>query len=93
LELDPDSFPDDDQVAYAVDSIDLETDWRRQTCPEGFVWDCCDGNLTTEPCRKSRHSNVPGADLGGEGTESSTDEDDLEDDSDDDSEDDESDDE
>lgn len=29
-------FPDDDEVAYALDSIDVHTDWRRETCPEEF---------------------------------------------------------
>ncbi|KAI1352686.1 hypothetical protein F5Y01DRAFT_87699 [Xylaria sp. FL0043] len=55
LELDPDFFPDDDQVMYDLNSIDVETDWRRKTCPEGFVWQCCDEPLNGEPCLIQKH--------------------------------------
>ncbi|KAI1273676.1 hypothetical protein F5Y07DRAFT_248002 [Xylaria sp. FL0933] len=55
LELDPECFPDDDQVYYDPSSIDVKTDWRRETCPEGFVWQCCDEPLDGEACLIQRH--------------------------------------
>ncbi|KAI3326933.1 hypothetical protein HD806DRAFT_531529 [Xylariaceae sp. AK1471] len=55
LELDPEYFPDDDQVEYEPHSIDIETDWRREAVPEGFRWLCCDEPLNGKPCVIQRH--------------------------------------
>ncbi|KAK7947065.1 uncharacterized protein PG986_011386 [Apiospora aurea] len=55
LDLDPEAFPDDDQVEYDPHSIDVETDWRREECPEGFVWDCCDRDCRSKGCIVERH--------------------------------------
>lgn len=55
LELDHDYFVDDDDVAYG--HIDVDTDWRREEFPEGFVWSCCElRGPDSEPCLRSRHS-------------------------------------
>ncbi|TGJ82860.1 hypothetical protein E0Z10_g5907 [Xylaria hypoxylon] len=55
LEIDPDYFPDDDQVEYDIHSIDVETDWRREVVPEGFRWQCCDAPLNGKPCLVQWH--------------------------------------
>ncbi|KAI0428397.1 hypothetical protein F5Y09DRAFT_313319 [Xylaria sp. FL1042] len=59
LELDSDYFPDDDQIRYDRSSVNVETDWRRETCPEGFVWQCCgeplNGEFGSEFCLIQRH--------------------------------------
>ncbi|KAI1742019.1 hypothetical protein F4680DRAFT_53909 [Xylaria scruposa] len=55
LEIDEEFFPDDDEVCYHAEGIDVNTDWRRETCPEGFVWQCCDGTLNEPPCQIQRH--------------------------------------
>lgn len=55
LELDPDAFPDDDQVELDPHSIDVMTDWRRKNCPEGFVWRCCDQDCNAEGCVVQKH--------------------------------------
>ncbi|KAI0195756.1 hypothetical protein EV127DRAFT_477475 [Xylaria flabelliformis] len=55
LEIDPDFFPDDDEVYYHKEGIDPYTDWRRESCPEGFVWQCCDRTIDEEPCEIQRH--------------------------------------
>ncbi|KAI1124856.1 hypothetical protein F5Y10DRAFT_248421 [Nemania abortiva] len=55
LMIDPEFFPDDDQVHYDINSINVETDWRRKACPEGFIWQCCDEPLNGEFCVIQRH--------------------------------------
>ncbi|KAI0145451.1 hypothetical protein GGR57DRAFT_298627 [Xylariaceae sp. FL1272] len=55
LDIDPDVFPDDDQVMYDPHSIDPHTDWRRDEWPEGFIWDCCDEDCTSEGCVVQGH--------------------------------------
>ena len=55
LELDPEAFPDDDQVMYDPNSIDAETDWRRESCPEGFIYDCCDQDCKSKGCVIQQH--------------------------------------
>ncbi|KAK7972219.1 hypothetical protein PG996_006577 [Apiospora saccharicola] len=55
LELDPDVFPDDDQVEMDPNSIDVETDDRRRTHPHGFIWDCCDEDCNNKGCIVERH--------------------------------------
>ncbi|KAI1819506.1 hypothetical protein F4861DRAFT_534396 [Xylaria intraflava] len=53
--LDESFFPDDDQVRYDINSIDVHTDWRRDSCPEGFRYECCDEDIEGEPCVIQRH--------------------------------------
>lgn len=55
LTLDEEMFPDDDEVAYQPEGIDVHTDWRREICPDGFVWDCCDRNCKSRGCVVERH--------------------------------------
>ncbi|KAI3316946.1 hypothetical protein HD806DRAFT_516159 [Xylariaceae sp. AK1471] len=55
LEIDPDVFPDDDDVAYDINSIDVHTDWRREEWPEGFIWQCCGEPCNGKPCVVQRH--------------------------------------
>ncbi|KAI0551432.1 hypothetical protein F4679DRAFT_539223 [Xylaria curta] len=60
LEIDPDVFPDDDDVQYDIGSIDVHTDWRREEWPHGFVWQCCDGILNAAPCINQKHTPKKG---------------------------------
>ncbi|KAI8951813.1 hypothetical protein F4801DRAFT_543629 [Xylaria longipes] len=55
LAIDPDVFPDDDDVQYDIGSIDVNTDWRREEWPEGFIWQCCDKPLNSTACQIQRH--------------------------------------
>ncbi|KAI1430758.1 hypothetical protein GGR50DRAFT_161863 [Xylaria sp. CBS 124048] len=55
LIIDPEFFPDDDEVQYEPHGIDVNTDWRRETCPEGFVWQCCEEPLDGDFCVIQRH--------------------------------------
>ncbi|KAI1755674.1 hypothetical protein F4782DRAFT_527039 [Xylaria castorea] len=55
LEIDPDVFPDDDDVQYDIRSIDVYTDWRREEWPEGFIWQCCDEPHNATACQIQRH--------------------------------------
>ncbi|KAI2639180.1 hypothetical protein GGS21DRAFT_416062 [Xylaria nigripes] len=55
LEIEPEYFPDDDQVEYEPHTIDVETDYRRKICPEGFRWQCCDVDINGRPCVIQRH--------------------------------------
>ncbi|CAJ2514115.1 Uu.00g022340.m01.CDS01 [Anthostomella pinea] len=55
LEMDPECFPDDDQVTYEPSSIDPYTDWRRKEWPEGFIWQCCDRACNEEGCLVQAH--------------------------------------
>ncbi|KAI0458120.1 hypothetical protein F5B21DRAFT_461370 [Xylaria acuta] len=55
LAIDPDIFPDDDDVQYGIGSIDYYTDWRREEWPEGFIWQCCDRPLDDTACRIQSH--------------------------------------
>ncbi|KAK8024572.1 hypothetical protein PG993_012638 [Apiospora rasikravindrae] len=55
LNIDEEVFPDDDDVQYRPDSIDVETDWRREEWPEGFIWDCCDQDCNNKGCIVERH--------------------------------------
>ncbi|GAW16412.1 hypothetical protein ANO14919_058380 [Xylariales sp. No.14919] len=56
LDIDADYFPDDDEIQYGVGgSIDIETDWRREQCPEGFVWECCEERLNGKACVIQSH--------------------------------------
>lgn len=55
LEIDPEYFPDDDEIQYHAHAIDVNTDWRRKTTPEGFRWQCCDEPLNGEACLIQRH--------------------------------------
>lgn len=60
VDIDESFFPDDDEVRYS--HIDPETDWRRESCPEGFVYECCDTSLAdNKPCRVQRHFSAADA--------------------------------
>ncbi|KAI0143493.1 hypothetical protein GGR57DRAFT_508078 [Xylariaceae sp. FL1272] len=48
-------FPDDDQVIFAIDSIDPYFDWRQDDFPEAFFYDCCYEDCNSEGCRVRRH--------------------------------------
>lgn len=54
LEVDPDAFPDDDDI-QSGEYIDTEKDWRVKEFPHGFVWDCCEATADEEPCVVGRH--------------------------------------
>ncbi|ROW08378.1 hypothetical protein VMCG_03094 [Cytospora schulzeri] len=54
LEVDPDYFPDDDEI-QSGEHIDVETDWRVDKFPDGFVWQCCEASANGEPCVIQRH--------------------------------------
>ncbi|KAI0487592.1 hypothetical protein F4859DRAFT_465566 [Xylaria cf. heliscus] len=56
LDIDPDVFPDDDDIQYGVGSVDVNTDWRREEWPEGFIWQCCNETLNGTACRITRHT-------------------------------------
>lgn len=53
LEIDEDMFPDDDEVMYTT--INVKTDWRVKSCPDGFIWSCCEGNAESAPCLLQKH--------------------------------------
>lgn len=55
LTLDDEMFPDDDEVMYHSEGIDVHTDWRREEWPDGFIWDCCDKNCNNKGCIVERH--------------------------------------
>lgn len=55
LEIDEDCFPDDDEVRETT--IVVDTDWRVDAVPNGFVWSCCElRGRNAKPCLRSRHS-------------------------------------
>ena len=57
LTLNFDAIEDDDimeQIAY----IELETDWRREKWPDGFIWDCCNQNCNNKGCVVRKHLPV-----------------------------------
>ncbi|KAK8004810.1 hypothetical protein PG990_010847 [Apiospora arundinis] len=55
LGIDDEVFPDDDDVAYHPDGIDVHTDWRREEWPEGFIWNCCEKNCNNKGCIIQKH--------------------------------------
>ncbi|KAI0522207.1 hypothetical protein F5B22DRAFT_464451 [Xylaria bambusicola] len=55
VEIDAEYFPDDDDIQYRPDSVNPETDWRREEWPEGFIWQCCEEPANGTPCRIQRH--------------------------------------
>ncbi|KAI0485238.1 hypothetical protein GGR56DRAFT_65326 [Xylariaceae sp. FL0804] len=55
LEIDEECFPDDDDVAYHIESLDPYTDWRREEWPEGFIWQCCEENINGPCCVVQAH--------------------------------------
>ncbi|KAK8876816.1 hypothetical protein PGQ11_001762 [Apiospora arundinis] len=55
LGIDDEVFPDDDDVAYHPDGIDVHTDWRREEWPEGFIWNCCEKNCNNKGCIAQKH--------------------------------------
>ncbi|KAI0201699.1 hypothetical protein F4808DRAFT_35293 [Astrocystis sublimbata] len=57
LDIDPEVFPDDDDVQYGIGpDIDVYTDWRREEWPEGFIWSCCDEDCNSKGCQVQRHT-------------------------------------
>ncbi|KAI8624878.1 hypothetical protein F5Y19DRAFT_280504 [Xylariaceae sp. FL1651] len=58
ISIDPDSFPDDDDLHYHGGYgpyTDWESDWRRDEWPEGFIWSCCDQRDDKPPCIIQAH--------------------------------------
>ncbi|GAB1317460.1 hypothetical protein MFIFM68171_07670 [Madurella fahalii] len=46
---------DNDVWADHPDEVEMDTPDMRQDCPEGFVWDCCDGAADAPGCTRSWH--------------------------------------
>ncbi|KAK6206479.1 hypothetical protein LQW54_007661 [Pestalotiopsis sp. IQ-011] len=60
VHMDVSFFPNDEEVRYS--HIDPETDWRREACQEGFVYECCDTSLAdNKPCRVQGHFSAADA--------------------------------
>ncbi|KAK8102156.1 hypothetical protein PG984_015302 [Apiospora sp. TS-2023a] len=41
-----------------IDYIELETDWRREKWPDGFIGDCCNQNCKNKGCVVREHLSV-----------------------------------
>jgi hypothetical protein len=54
LEVDADQFPDDDDI-QAGEEIDVNSDWRVDQFPDGFIWTCCEENAKGPPCVVQKH--------------------------------------
>ena len=52
--MDLDYFPDDDDIQAGVD-IDVNSDWRVEEFPDGFVWSCCEETTNGPPCVVQKH--------------------------------------
>lgn len=52
--MDVEFFPDDDEI-QAGEYIDVNSDWRVDEFPDGFIWSCCEENAKGPPCVIQQH--------------------------------------